>query len=533
MKKREMDKFNRVISFILALLILVGMPVFTSDKAAAVGLDNETSTDAVASEDCGEEQAEIPIEEGSDSDFADKNSEENKKSGEEVLSNEETPNPEEYALVDCEETPVEVVFLPETFSEMEAALPSARSGDWSEALISVARSQLGYTAREDGYSRYADWCSRYVADWCCDCNAEWNQGELLNSWCDRWQIDANARWDACFVSFCLFYSGIPNDQLPPAPSAESWVELLDATGTPIRSGEYVPAPGDLVFFDWDEANNKIVYNKDGSTKDIIPIAEHVAIVSEISDNGELCYIMGDYNRSVQEQQTRLDDTSIIGYVALPEEPQPYETAKDEEVIDLFDDPKEEQSEERRTEESVWNDSAIDVLSFEDALPDPISKDEPSIDSPSDSLPTVVADTYALAPAGYVLLYVRDDLLPGQIYAFDAMPLYYTEHPAYLVTIMDEGAFVLLIPTEYTESGALTEQGAALLTVVEGDREELLYSSDINEDGIVNIADANAIYQMIQNGGDYYSMEQVSLEARLRLMYESIETLDSVMAEINS
>ena len=42
-----------------------------------------------------------------------------------------------------------------------------------------------------------------------------------------------------------------------------------------------------------------------------------------------------------------------------------------------------------------------------------------------------------------------------------------------------------------------------------------YTGDINTDGKVNIADANAVYQMVLSGGAYYSEEQLNDYERLK------------------
>lgn len=431
-------------------------------------------------------------------------------SAEETIDDIELAAPQEVFLEEepepiAEEPPEAEIELPdESLSEMEASLPRERSGDWSQDLIEAAYSQLGYHAREDGYSRYADWCGRYAADWCYNCSAEWNRGEVWASWRDSWDIDACAPWDAAFVTFCLFYAGIPIEQMPPAVSAEYWAALLDIAGVPFEAAsDYTPAPGDLIFFDWDEENNEYVYDEWGELTEIIPVADHVGIVTYVAEDGRLWYAAGDMDASVQERHTWLGDGTIIGYAVLPEEPS---AAEDEEL--LTDEAVEEATEEPSAEVVTAEESIADGPDF-----------GPVLDGEAERY---TMDPYSLAPAGYELLRVRDDLGDSMVYTLDGVTLYYTDDQAYLIESEDAGVFLALVPTG-TEID---------LTAAEGERRRLEYSCDINGDGVINIADANAVYQMAQQGGNYYGTDQVSLEARLRLLYRDISDLNAIVNTIN-
>lgn len=430
----------------------------------------------------------------------------------------------------------ESIFLVESRSEMEASLPEKLSGKRREDLVSVARSQLGYTACVNGYTRYADWCLTYAADW---------EIPLPESWRESEQVEAQGSWDAAFVCFCLYYADIPVEQLSPQALTEG----------------YSPVPGDLVFLELDE------------TSDEGAKMHRIAIVSEVLDEGRLSFVMGDAEGTVKELQTSLEDETIRAFAVLPVETMQEKAEDNGEFFDLVDEPADDMSDTSKPKEPAPDEAALELLgelievlpaetevkksNADGAQEEAMDREEKSGDgiqlemqNPPEMLqteertsasvlnsstiqtPAIVTDTYALAPSGYVLLRVKDDLAFDQTYVFDGRLLYYTQHQAFLGNASDDGAFVLLIPEEYTEDDTLTEQGAELLIVAERDREDLHYSSDINEDGLVNIADANALYQMIQNGGDYYSIEQVSLEARLRLQYENLNNLNVVMNEIN-
>ena len=110
------------------------------------------------------------------------------------------------------------------------------TGVWADDLVTVARSQLGYTesalnfvvgesGRTYGYTRYGDWYGMPYGDWC-----------------------------AMFVSFCLYYAGIPQSAVPYAASCSNWVSMLasyeytdgSSIYASVDSG-YIPSAGDLVF----------------------------------------------------------------------------------------------------------------------------------------------------------------------------------------------------------------------------------------------------------------------------------------------
>lgn len=121
--------------------------------------------------------------------------------------------------------------------------------------------------------------------------------------------------------------------------------------------------------------------------------------------------------------------------------------------------------------------------------------------------------YALAPEGYRYYRLEDDLAPSETYVLNGTLMYYDPLEGIFYTLVKEGD-----PLE--------------LDVTKADRVTLGYSADINGDGALNIADANAIYQMVYHGGGYYSVEQISVEARLRVFYRDIRDLESLVNRIN-
>ena len=137
--------------------------------------------------------------------------------------------------------------------------------------------------------------------------------------------------------------------------------------------------------------------------------------------------------------------------------------------------------------------------------------------------TVVVEDYKYSlNTGYRLLLVdATGMAAGDVYKFDGETMYYTDDVNYRIDkTNDTGVFYLLIAeTNLVKNGEiytneLTEEAYGKLTVAAETRKELVYNGDINGDGVVNIADANVVYQMTQHGGSYYSMEQLDCEQRL-------------------
>lgn len=182
---------------------------------------------------------------------------------------------------------------------------AALTGDWSEDLLAVAGTQLGYHESErnyqtvngvrKGYTRYGAWYGAPYEDWC-----------------------------AMFVSFCLHYAQIPTKQMPQEANCNRWIELLkekqryveilapeEETPDPADETEepgkepYLPEPGDLIFFR--------MLSETGS--------DHVGIVCDTDEkNGLVFTVEGNSDNEVAQRLYKLDDVRIVGYGLLPEEP---------------------------------------------------------------------------------------------------------------------------------------------------------------------------------------------------------------------
>lgn len=164
----------------------------------------------------------------------------------------------------------------ETAVEWEASLGEYEDTVfYTSDLLAVAESQLGYTESERnftisqtgarcGYTRYGAWYGNPYGE-----------------------------WSAMFVSFCLEYAGIPDTFAPYGAGAETMRTEWDQSGLLFGREEYLPIPGDLIFFDTD-ADGKaetvgILYSRLGTQITVIQgdVEGAVAAVTYLPNDGRI------------------------------------------------------------------------------------------------------------------------------------------------------------------------------------------------------------------------------------------------------
>ena len=174
------------------------------------------------------------------------------------------------------------------------------SNDWNEALLAVAREQLGYKESEKNfqtdealgdiigvhhYTRYGDFYGNPYAD-----------------------------WDVAFIAFCQHYAGIPKTAIPQRLGLDALRADMDAMGfaylTEGEDAAYEAIPGDVV-----------TYNKNGNADD-----ETIGIVETVGDDS-LTVISGAVEGAVAEvtvpfadvTSTILVDQAYSDYVGEPDD----------------------------------------------------------------------------------------------------------------------------------------------------------------------------------------------------------------------
>ena len=198
------------------------------------------------------------------------------------------------------------------------------SGNWAEDLVLVAATQQGHGESQNnfeavlndagdawvrhGYTRYGAWSGAPYAD----------------------------EWSAMFVSFCLRYAGIPAENVPNNPTAALMAESFQK-GELFAGPDYLPAVGDLIFFDTDDEEG----------------IDHMGIVYHVDEeNGSLNTVEGSRTDAVETFGYRMDDEEIAGYGILPQNPDytPVEENTEDMTDDLIVMTTDEEEEKKENEE---------------------------------------------------------------------------------------------------------------------------------------------------------------------------------------
>ena len=166
------------------------------------------------------------------------------------------------------------------------------SGNWAEDLVLVAATQQGHGESQNnfeavlndagdawvrhGYTRYGAWSGAPYAD----------------------------EWSAMFVSFCLRYAGIPAENVPNNPTAALMAESFQK-GELFAGPDYLPAVGDLIFFDTDDIDG----------------IDHMGIVYHVDEeDGSINTVEGARTDAEETFGYHWDDEESAGYGSLPQNP---------------------------------------------------------------------------------------------------------------------------------------------------------------------------------------------------------------------
>lgn len=206
----------------------------------------------------------------------------------------------------------------ETADVWEREIPKELTGVWADDIIQVAESQLGYkesienyaVAENDikkGYTRYGAWYGDAYGDWC-----------------------------AMFVSFCLNYAEIPEEEVPREANCVNWIEKLQKQGIYQEEAEFIPEKGDMIFFD---------------TNDRVEGADHIGLVVEVDEKeNTLKTIEGNSEDQVKYCTYKIDEGTILGYGSLPVNPKLVNEPEKEVIV--VDEPSKEQQGMERTNTKV-------------------------------------------------------------------------------------------------------------------------------------------------------------------------------------
>jgi len=167
------------------------------------------------------------------------------------------------------------------------------SGNWARDLVLVAATQQGRGESPNNFEAVLN-----------DAGDAWVRHGYTRY--GAWYGYPYAEWDAMFVSFCLRYAGIPAENVPNNPTAAYMAESF-SKGELFAGQDYVPAVGDLIFFD--------------TADDEITNIDHMGIVCHVdAENGTINTVEGDRTDTVATFGYYLNDEQIVGYGILPQNP---------------------------------------------------------------------------------------------------------------------------------------------------------------------------------------------------------------------
>ncbi len=167
------------------------------------------------------------------------------------------------------------------------------TGEWAHDLLIVAESQIGYC--ESGRNFEAE------------LNGE-GTAYILHGWTryGAWYGIPYGDWCAMFISFCLHYAGIAQDDFPYDCGTRTWIVSLSERDLYRNAEDYTPKPGDLIFYDWEGDK----------------LSDHVGIVYDVDEErNELTTIEGNQGDAVRKCDYSMNDGHILGYGLLPVNPE--------------------------------------------------------------------------------------------------------------------------------------------------------------------------------------------------------------------
>lgn len=112
-------------------------------------------------------------------------------------------------------------------------------------------------------------------------------------------------WCAAFVSAVSIVCGL-TDIMPTECGCPKMISLYKALGRWVESDGYIPAPGDIIMYDWGDSGKG---DNSGNP-------DHVGIVESVS-NGRIIVIEGNYSKMVKRRSLAVNGKYIRGY-CLPD-----------------------------------------------------------------------------------------------------------------------------------------------------------------------------------------------------------------------
>ncbi|MGM9643007.1 MAG: peptidoglycan-binding protein [Eubacteriales bacterium] len=116
-----------------------------------------------------------------------------------------------------------------------------------------------------------------------------------------YKVSYTDAWCAAFVTACAIKCGA-TDIIPKECGCGKMINLFESLGCWVENDAYIPAPGDIIFYDWEDSGNGD--NTGG--------ADHVGIVEKVSGN-TITIIEGNYSKACKRRELKVNGKYIRGY----------------------------------------------------------------------------------------------------------------------------------------------------------------------------------------------------------------------------
>lgn len=132
-------------------------------------------------------------------------------------------------------------------------------------------------------------------------------------WARGYKLPYDVPWCSGFVSACSIAVKY-TDIIPTEVGCGPHIELFKKLGIWVENDAYVPKPGDIMLYDWE----------DDGKGDNTGYPNHIGIV-EKCENGKITVIEGNYSNAVKRRYLKVNDKYIRGYAVPKYDAEPQQT----------------------------------------------------------------------------------------------------------------------------------------------------------------------------------------------------------------
>ncbi len=189
--------------------------------------------------------------------------------------------------------------VPSPAEEEQIIPPSRPVPGYVKKLLAVAAEEVGYTEGEHGRTKYGEWAGDPYAQWCAEFQC-WCVDQVDRRWGTSLLNQVYPLYSASNTGRAWFIAA--GRYVIRKGQVDGWgYEWLKDADHYLRSGDYIPQPGDWIFFTW-------TANTD---------TDHVALVEycskDAAGNIHVHVIEGNKPSAVARADYSINDRSILGY----------------------------------------------------------------------------------------------------------------------------------------------------------------------------------------------------------------------------